>query len=209
MKRAFLVAALFSALLSSASTSQAAVRYTYTGNNYTVVNLPYTTSMHLSGWFEMNSAMPPNTPWPTDVSNAITNYSFFDGVNTLTESNSGFFTAVLATDALGNITQWEINLSSPVPAAINTPVDIITTNNGSDYVDADANCVDVSDGICQGVSQLNGASSIISGTWAMQIVPDSPVLVPTMSEWGKIIFIFLAWVCSVGYLRAGRKGIRA
>ena len=172
--------------LSFVSDASAKVRYTYSGNNYTIVDSPYTTSMRLTGWFEINSPIPPNTPYPTQLSAAIISYSFFDGVNTLTNSNSGFVGgAWFATDAQGNITVWEINLSGPVPAAINTPVNMITTNLGSDVVDTNANCVDVNNEICENVSQLNGAFSYNPGTWAMQIISDRAV--PTMNEWGMII----------------------
>lgn len=172
--------------LTFTSVASAKVRYTYTGNNFTIVDSPYTTSMRLSGWIEMNSPIPPTTPYPTELKAAITSYSFFDGVNTLTQNNSSIAGgAYFATDALGNITQWEINLSSPVPAAISTPVNMITTNSSSDVVDTNSNCVQVNDEICDSVSQLNGAFSYNSGTWAKQVITD--IGIPTMNEWGMII----------------------
>jgi hypothetical protein len=181
--------------LSFASTASALVRYSYTGNNYTVVDAPYTTSMSLSGWFEMDSPIPPNIAVPANLLASITNYSFSDGVNTLTNGNSGIFAAYFATDGLGNFTYWEINLSGPVPGAVNNPADIITTNSGVDRVDADANCVQLFNGICSGVSQLNGAESTVPGAWTRDI------LVPAMSGWGLIVLMMLIGAGSIYHLR--------
>jgi len=194
--------AVLTALLlypSFTSPAAAAVRYSYTGAPFTVVSLPYTPSMRLSGWFELDSPLAPNIPWPTEFKASLTKYSFSDGVNTLTESNSGFFGAYVATDALGAITQWELNLSGPVPAALNTPVDIMTTNAGSDDVDTGANCVQVVNGICDGVSQLNGASSVVHGAWSMDTIPG--IAVPAMNGWGLLLLALLAGVGSILNLR--------
>jgi hypothetical protein len=99
--------------------------YEYTGANYTLIvdNTPpagtnYTTSDSVTGTFVVAVALAPNMPL-TDIGGSVLTYSFSDGANTLTESNSSIFGAFdIATDALGNISEWQLTLQSgpPLPA---------------------------------------------------------------------------------------------
>ncbi len=115
-----LIFTIFLLSLTITPNASAVVRYTYTGNVFTNGSGSYTTSMSVSGWFEMANPIPPNTPL-TDIRTSITAYSFFDGVNTLTNANSGIAAfggrSSFATDAGGNIANWNLWVSSPVPAS--------------------------------------------------------------------------------------------
>ena len=97
----------------------------------TVDKVYQTTSMSISGWFEMANPIPPSTPM-TDFRTSITAYSFFDGVNTHTNANSGISanpgSSSFATDASGNITNWQLFTGSPVPASLGIPVSVILTS---------------------------------------------------------------------------------
>jgi hypothetical protein len=82
----FLSMAVFSFFGAPSNLHSQPTTYTYTGNNFTFDNSPQTTSMSVSGWFQMNNPIPPSTPFPTDFNGAITRYSFFDSVQTLTDN---------------------------------------------------------------------------------------------------------------------------
>ena len=90
--------------------------YTYTGNQFASATNPYTTAMSVSGSFTLPS------PLGTNLSNDVitpTSFSFFDGVQTLTEANPNYTFEFfdIDTDAFGNITKWTVNLSlSGTPA---------------------------------------------------------------------------------------------
>jgi len=185
-----------------ASSASAAVRYTYTGGNFTTANSPYTTSMHLSGWFELNAPIPPNTPWPADFTAAVTGFSFFDGVNTLTNANSSLLSARFKTNGSGGFDTWEIYFSNPVPATLSTPINFIATTSDSDKADTATVCQQVLDGACSYVFPLDGASffqppNAPPGGWQM----DTINAVPTMSTGGVIFTVVLAVAGSIFILR--------
>ena len=188
------------------STASAVVRYTYTGNNFTIVQNGYLTSMSVSGWFETNNPIPTNSAWPTNIIASMTSYSFFDGLQTLTPANSVVGGADVETNASGNIIQWTLSIFT-FPESVGSPAGWILT-----YPLADQGLI----GIC--TAEVGGLCSAISsgpadsigqaidspGIWAMQIFAD---IVPTMNEWGMIIFMVLAGLGSVYYMR--RKKIES
>src|SRR5690349_12924430 len=104
---------LFAAACVLPIASAANVIYTYTGNPYTVIvdETPpaghYDTTMRVSGMFETASALLPNTKNFSPL-----NFSFSDGRNTFTDSNSNFTNIFLvSTDAAGQIFDWHIVLA--------------------------------------------------------------------------------------------------
>ena len=115
MRTFVLSCAALALLLLPPSAAMAATTYFYTGNDYTLIidNTPpagttYTTSMSVTGSFTVASALAPNMAL-TDISSDVISYSFNDGVNTLTESNSSLVGALnVATDAGGDIIEWQI-----------------------------------------------------------------------------------------------------
>jgi hypothetical protein len=99
----------------TAANVHAVATYTYKGNTFEAgtVSDPYTTSMFVSGSFTLAD--------PLDSNLALTevtplSYSFTDGVQTLTESNSDVVAGLgfaFATGAAGKITEWSVYLYAP------------------------------------------------------------------------------------------------
>ncbi|BCS35876.1 hypothetical protein TBR22_A51110 [Luteitalea sp. TBR-22] len=112
-----LALAVFALSLLSAAPAQAAVIYTYTGPLFTSISGlgvapdPYTTADRVTGSFTMAAALGPNLgPW-TPVTPL--SFSFFDGVNTLTDLNTVSSSFKVTTDATGRLVGWSIEMSSP------------------------------------------------------------------------------------------------
>jgi hypothetical protein len=116
MKSKLLFAAVGWTLTVIIGIAKADTIYTYTGNQFASATNPYTTAMSVSGSFTLSS------PLATNLSNDVitpTSFSFFDGVQTLTEANQNYTFEFfdVDTDAFGNITKWTVNLSlSGTPA---------------------------------------------------------------------------------------------
>jgi hypothetical protein len=87
------------------------VVYKYTGNPFTTVTSPYTTSDFVSGTIQLPSVLPPNQ---TEFSPTLDGYSFSDGVqDTFTQTNSQTTnTFDVNTDQNGRITNWNFDLVS-------------------------------------------------------------------------------------------------
>jgi hypothetical protein len=189
--------------LSGISTASADVRYTYTGDNFVVVTGDYTTSMSISGWIEMNDPIPPNTPL-TDFSDSITSYSFFDGIITLDSNNSVIISplAQLQTDADGNIELFELLPAAPFPATLNELASLmIIADDINRTITGD--CSEIAWDIC--ITFFNAQLGDIRGegpfgVWERSIIVES-IPVPAMNKWGMIIFILLAGISSIYFLR--------
>jgi hypothetical protein len=91
-----------------------ATTYTVAGSTYTKANGPYTTAMSVAGTFDTANPLPANlfaVDIGPDGSGLATAWSFFDGVNTFTQTNSapiGSGNFFVSTDAKGNITVFGI-----------------------------------------------------------------------------------------------------
>lgn len=87
----------------------AAVVYTYTGNNYTYFGSDtdpniYDSSMYLTITFTTDNLI---TNTNGDITALVNSFSSFDGVNLLTEDNAdGYF--ALHTDSAGNVLEWDV-----------------------------------------------------------------------------------------------------
>jgi hypothetical protein len=94
------------------ATQAHATTYTYTGNDFTTVTGPYTTSMSVSGSFTVANPLSANTY--TDISGIVQSFSFYDGPDTITNLSSDLeiLTFLIRTDSFGNISFWDINLRS-------------------------------------------------------------------------------------------------
>jgi hypothetical protein len=98
------------------SVANADVTYTYTGVNFTEFNgtFPsghpnaYTPSDLVTGSFTVPIALAPSTSYSAIP--AV--YSFSDGLQTFTPSNSSVVTFDLTTNPLGNIVNWLVNIIS-------------------------------------------------------------------------------------------------
>jgi len=116
-------ALLSSFLMLVALPAMADTTYTYTGNPFTSVAGPFTTSDLISGFFTTSSPIAPNTgnfstgffgPAVTGVPILdVTSFSFSDGVDAITNTSPGVATPILnfATDGSGNIVAWMVDIS--------------------------------------------------------------------------------------------------
>jgi hypothetical protein len=94
--------------------------YQYEGFNYSIVNLnntppagTYTTDMNLSGQFSVATDLTEMSL--TEIGGSLLSYSFFDGRNTLTQANSEIVRFEIAVNAIGEITEWDIQVQDPFP----------------------------------------------------------------------------------------------
>jgi hypothetical protein len=88
------------------------VTYTYSGPLYTSVGGSYTTSMTITGYITFANALADNLP--PGYYEVPTDWSFFDGVQTLSKAGGDDLTNYkLGTDALGNINDWVVTSDTP------------------------------------------------------------------------------------------------
>jgi hypothetical protein len=92
--------------------------YRYTGNHFTEVSGPYTTSMFVTAMVTLAAPLRANMPPFTDVTPIA--FTFFDGVQTLSGSNPDIDldTFQFGTNAAGQITSWQISVDIGVIGAI-------------------------------------------------------------------------------------------
>ena len=65
--------------------------YTYTGNDYTFAQPPYTTSMNVTGSFTLANPLPANLP-VGDITALTTSWQFNDGVTIWSSSDVASYT---------------------------------------------------------------------------------------------------------------------
>ena len=181
-----------------------AANYTYTGSSFSNAAGAYTTSMNLSGSFKVGTPIPPNTAMPADISALITEYSFNDGVQTLTNLNSVVVGAFVGTDANGNIGLWSFEFSSPVAAQVGNPASSIVTFNSAglhrDLVQI-GTCTAETGGTCTALTGTDDNayieidSEFNAAPWGGQFA------IPTLNEWGVVLFMLLAGASSMYFLR--------
>ena len=138
MKKSRLLGAMCACLLSiTVAPAVASVIYQYTGNPYTSVQSPYDTSMAVTGTLELTTVL------GSDLTlTAVTplSFSFSDEVNTTTDATVTLTSSQFefATDSAGNITEWNINISTYDPSATVGQLwssSILTTNTVSGIKD--------------------------------------------------------------------------
>jgi hypothetical protein len=83
------------ALCLSSLAARADAVYTYTGQDFTFANAPYTTSDSITGELTFSSPLAPDLALQQELP---VSYSFSDGVETLTQMNSSLSPAALETD---------------------------------------------------------------------------------------------------------------
>jgi hypothetical protein len=84
--------------------------YTYAGNNFTIVDAPYTTSEKETGTFELSAALPPNLH-NNDESSLVLSFTMSDGVQTLTSAEAFVEAFAITTDSAGAITRWDVEVA--------------------------------------------------------------------------------------------------
>jgi hypothetical protein len=101
--------ALAALLLSVAGARADTYTYTYTGNDFTDVMSPYTTSERVTGTITLTKPLSDNLPLTRLPQYS---YSFTDGVQTLTQFNSSSFIDVV-TNGTGQISKWNVGINVP------------------------------------------------------------------------------------------------
>jgi len=171
----------------TASSANAVVIYSYTGNNFTSVFAPgYTTSDKITGTLTLSSALPDSLTSLTDEAGLVTSYSFSDGVNSFVKPccDTGNQTAFeFATDASGNITNWIVTLETN-----DNHTGDLTTEGGATAFDQS---------LTGGV--LGGSNNGAPGVWSAASVTSA---VPEPAPWSLLLVGFGALG---GMLRSGRK----
>lgn len=178
--------ALVCLLLWLARVAYADVIYQYTGNPFTTVSSPYTTNNFISLTMDLPSAVPPSSS--DFVLNSLT-YTFSDGVQTLTQSNS-MFGGLVSTDQNGAITSWDVAATAALDAQ-NTVSNAIATEN-------DANGVQDGGAINLNIPQDSnmGANAGNPGTWTL--VPEPSTLT-----------LFAVGLSALGAVTRHRRGVGA
>jgi hypothetical protein len=102
-------------LFLSATGARADTVYTYTGNDFTLVQGPYTTLDSVTGTIVLSAPLPANLSSFTDETALLISYSFSDGVQTLTNLNSHADHFDFQTSPSGAITLWNISFITVPP----------------------------------------------------------------------------------------------
>ena len=90
----------------------APVTYEYQGSNFTSASGIYSTSINISGRLTFSSALAPNSNFILSPGNqlGLQDFSFTDGINTITLANTTDFGIRIETDAAGAISEWRVDL---------------------------------------------------------------------------------------------------
>src|SRR5437773_2501663 len=105
--------------------------YSYTGNPFTNVTAPYTTSDFVSAMVTLAGPLAPNMPFTSVTPTAFT---LSDGVQTITNFNANFSSFSFATGPTAAITFWSVDavaLSGSIHThadGIQTPADLVTVS---------------------------------------------------------------------------------
>jgi hypothetical protein len=138
----------------SAGSAMADSQYSYQGNLFTDFSVGYSCppTCALSGSFTLANAIGPD--------NTVTfitplTYSFIDGNQTFTPSNSSFMDIGFVTNSSGNIDEWIFEISS---------------NSGNTYVESEA--VPGGGDLSGNSSSLAFAANTNPGTWSVVTTPE-------------------------------------
>ena len=145
----FFAVAVTAALLSQRIFAN--ITYEYTGNPFTLVSGPYTTSDRVTGTVTLSTPLGDNMPL-TAVSPLA--FSFFDGIQTISNMNASFSGFEFATGSSGLPSQWSVD---------------VQTAGGNDEIqtiNVPLNAVDIAD---MGASIGQAAGS--PGTWSVSTAP--------------------------------------
>ena len=159
------------------SASTGLTTYLYHGNHFTSFSSPYTGSDSITGFFTTYSL--PGNLTGANVTSNILNFSFTDGVNTLTPGNTGFPIPigatggprfVISTDLQGKIRSWDVTLIEAVAPPNNYA--LFTCNDISTYFNScPTNPYDLS---YEGNGTIEGMVSSDPGTWSAAVVVGMP-----------------------------------
>ena len=158
--------------------------YEYRGNNYTyfypLAGNIYNNSMSISFNFMVRR---PLINASVDLNDIAINYSFMDGIHTITEK-TGKIGGYLSTDASGNPVLWDVDISNrdTLDPTLKTGDQIVTPrsrqglNSFEDTVQI-YQCVVIVAGSCY-FDLAYEASSLSVGNWTITHIPDLPDITP-------------------------------
>jgi hypothetical protein len=183
------VSAAVAVLVSFAAPAAGQVTFSYQGNPFTTAFAPYTTSMSISGSFEVGAPLAPSTT--TELSGSLVGFSFFDGVETRDQTNSLICQFEVTTNAAGAISGWNIWLREFGGADPQHSLETRSTNDLAGFLSPSGAC---------GAGALNPFASTVAqpGVWS-----GGPriAIVPTASEVGLVLLTMLLSACAVWRLR--------
>jgi hypothetical protein len=139
--------------------------YQYTGNPFTDVIAPYTTSDFVTALVTLAAPLAPNMPL-TDVT--PTAYSLSDGVQTFTNLTTGFLGTrfKFQTNGAGEVTRWDVLVEAgEFTLIITTNIPILVSDFGSNG--------DTFSPPGGGVLLVSGENHGVPGPWTRESVPDA------------------------------------
>lgn len=197
-------AAFFVALFAFSAAANA-VTYKWQSQNYSNADAPYTTSMRVEASITLAVPLASNLS-ASDITADIQSWTFSDGVNVFTESNSSFstYSSVLpfkvTTDNGGSILSASFALASPDPDQPNQTGNrfkIIYTSGSNPLLNVsnDAVCTDNNSlggcGFDDGSQEANGPTLNTSATGPWTTVVEPSVAVPAMPTSAVLALILL------------------
>ena len=188
MRAIYTILVIFVLIIFNAAHSSA-INYSYTGENYTSIledNTPptgsYTLGMSVSGNFDSDTVF---TLMPlTDISSNIVKYTFSDGRNTLTETNSSIDVFEIAVNGNGEIIEWNIEIEVPLvnPTTSGDQFIIINTVNAASLTTEDLGVIsECTTDACDVFDRINDVAQTFSnpGQWSSALtVPTVNVPIP-------------------------------
>ncbi|HBL30558.1 MAG TPA: hypothetical protein DD490_27295 [Acidobacteria bacterium] len=187
--RFLLSGAAFAALLAVSTPAVAQITYSYQGNPFTTALAPYTTSMRVSGSFQVASTLAPSSV--VDLSGSLLHFSFSDGIETRNETNSLICQFAVTTDAGGAITGYDIWLRESGGADPQHSLEARTANDLAGSLTPNNAC---------GGGALNPFASVTGqpGVWTGGA---NVAAVPTVSGVGLAVLTLLLVGCALWRLR--------
>ena len=119
----------FTLTVIGASSASADVTYSYVGNDFTIVQAPYTTTDSVTGFITLSSALGAGL---TLISVVPTMFSFSDGVQTINSASPDPAASIVpdifkfSTNGSGQITAWDVEVATQT----------LTNNNFIDTMNA-------------------------------------------------------------------------
>jgi len=178
--RHFLVSVLAVILLAAAAPAIGQATYTYQGNPFDTAFAPYTTSMSVSGSFQVAAPLPASSV--INLSASVQQYSFGDGIEVRNEGNSTICQFSVTTNAAGAITAYDIWLRESGAADPQHSLEARATTDLAGFASPNAGC---------GAAALNPFASVNGqpGVWTSPVRAIEPV--PSLSQIGLGLFAAL------------------
>ena len=159
--------------------------YTYTGNDFTSVSGPYTTSDRITGSIAFSAPLGDN--YEGNPSATMLRYLFIDGVGPQNVGGPPYVLAsTFGTDSSGNIVSWNFEVVAFIPSSPAESKGIQTENDSGNVVDWGS--LDQPSG-----NVGEGSVSANPGVWVLTVVPEPSV--------GSLFVSFAALVLAFGRFR--------